>query len=92
MKDVESLAESLVDEAMETGEFITEDPKRLRRFLDSYSSDDAIRTVSEALAIISVGMSLAHVRPGDAQDPLRTVALAAWVADRFISKAKGGCE
>lgn len=92
MKDVESLAESLVDEAMETGEWISEDPKRLRKYLDAYDSEEAIRTVSEALVFISVGMSLAHVRPGDAQDPLRTVALAAWVADRFISKAKEGLQ
>lgn len=90
MRDVESLAESMVDEAMEGGEFITEDPKRLKRFLDSYDSDAAIKTVAEALLIISVGMALAHVRPGDAQDPLRTVALSAWVADRAISSAKEG--
>ena len=90
MRDVESLAESMVDEAMEGGEFITEDPKRLKRFLDSYDSDSAIKTVSEALTMISVGMALAYVRPKDAQDPLRTVALSAWVADRFISKAKEG--
>lgn len=90
MRDVESLAESMVDEAMETGEYIAEDPKRLKRFLDSYDSDSAIKTVSETLAMISVGMALAYVRPKDAQDPLRTVALSAWVADRFISKAKEG--
>lgn len=90
MKDVESLAESMVDEAMETGEFIAEDPKRLKAFLDAYDSEEAIGTVTKALGFISVGMALAHIRPGDAQDPMRTVALAAWVADRFISKAKEG--
>lgn len=88
--DVESLAQSIVDEAMEAGEYITEDPKRLAAFLDSYDSEEAIIIVTKALGIISVGMALAHVRTSDAQDPLRTVALAAWVADRFISKAKEG--
>ena len=88
MNDVESLAQSMTDEALESGEWIAEDPKRLRAFLDRYDSDDAARTVSEALTIISAGTALAHVHPRDAQDPLRTVCLAFWVADRAITKAK----
>ena len=92
MKDVESLAQSMVDEALEAGEWIAEDPKRLKAFLARYDSDDAARTVAEALQIISAGMALAHVHPRDAQDPLRTVCLAFWVADRFISRAKEGSE
>lgn len=84
--DVESLAQSIVDEALDTGHWIAEDPKRLRAFLDRYDSDDAVRTVSEALTFISVGMALAHVHPRDATDPLRTVGLAFWVADRFIRR------
>lgn len=90
ISDAESLAQSIVDEAMEAGEYVTEDPDRLARFLREYDSGEAIRTVGRAMEIISVGMALAHVRVSDAQDPLRTAAIAFMVADRFISKAKEG--
>ena len=74
MKDVESLAESLVDEAMETGEWISEDPRRLRKYLDAYDSEEAIRTVSEAMIFISVGMSRSMGRPVTISRPYTTAS------------------
>ena len=62
------------------------------RTLCDYAPTFCVATPAEALQIISAGMALAHVHPRDAQDPLRTVCLAFWVADRFISKAKEGGE
>lgn len=88
--EVERLSQGAVDEAVTLGQYIAEDPGRLREWLDRYEQDDAIRKTSEAIEAIGVGLALAHVKAGLVTLIMQMIVESAWTADAYIRKAKEG--
>lgn len=79
--EVERMSQAAVDEAVTLGQYIAEDPDRLREWLDRYSQDDAIRRTSEAIEAIGVGLALAHVKTGLVTLIMQMIVESAWTAD-----------
>ena len=90
--EVERMSQAAVDEAVTLGQYIAEDPQRLREWLDRYEQDDAIRKTSEAIEAIGVGLALAHVKAGLVTLIMQMIVESAWTADAYIRKAKEGEE
>ena len=90
--EVERMSQAAVDEAVTLGQYIAEDPDRLREWLDRYEQDDAIRKTSEAIEAIGVGLALAHVKAGLVTLIMQMIVESAWTADAYIRKAKEGEE
>jgi len=90
--EVERLSQAAVDEAVTLGQYIAEDPDRLREWLDRYEQNDAIRKTSEAIEAIGVGLALAHVKSGLITLIMQMIVESAWTADAYIRKAKEGRE
>lgn len=88
--EVERMSQAAVDEAVTLGQYIAEDPDRLREWLDRYEQDDAIRKTSEAIEAIGVGLALAHVKTGLVTLIMQMIVESAWTADAYIRKAKEG--
>lgn len=88
--EVERMSQAAVDEAVTLGQYIAEDPERLREWLDRYEQDDAIRRTSEAIEAIGVGLALAHVKTGLVTLIMQMIVESAWTADAYIRKAKEG--
>ena len=88
--EVEKLSQAAVDEAVTLGQYIAEDPERLRKWLDRYEQDEAIRRTSEAIEAIGVGLALAHVQTGLVTLIMQMIVESAWTADAYIRKAKEG--
>ena len=90
--EVEKLSQAAVDEAVTLGQYIAEDPERLKAWLDAYSQDDAVRKTCEAIEAIGVGLALAHVKSGLVTLIMQMIVESAWTADAYIRKAKEGRE
>ena len=90
--EIERMSQAAVDEAVTVGQYIAEDPERLRAWLDAYEQDEAIRRTSEAIEAIGVGLALAHVKAGVVTLVMQMIVEAAWTADAYIRKAKEGEE
>lgn len=88
--EIEKLSQAAVDEAVTVGQYIAEDPDRLRAWLDGYEQDEAIRKTSEAIEAIGVGLALAHVKAGIVTLVMQMIVESAWTADAYIRKAKEG--
>lgn len=88
--EIEKLSQAAVDEAVTVGQYIAEDPDRLRAWLDEYEQDEAIRRTSEAIEAIGVGLALAHVKAGIVTLVMQMIVESAWTADAYIRKAKEG--
>lgn len=88
--EIEKLSQAAVDEAVTVGQYIAEDPDRLRAWLDGYEQDEAIRKTSEAIEAIGVGLALAHVKAGIVTLIMQMIVESAWTADAYIRKAKEG--
>ena len=88
--EIEKLSQAAVDEAVTVGQYIAEDPERLRAWLDGYEQDEAIRKTSEAIEAIGVGLALAHVKAGIVTLVMQMIVESAWTADAYIRKAKEG--
>ena len=88
--EIEKLSQAAVDEAVTVGQYIAEDPDRLRAWLDGYEQDEAIRRTSEAIEAIGVGLALAHVKAGIVTLVMQMIVESAWTADAYIRKAKEG--
>ena len=88
--EIEKLSQAAVDEAVTVGQYIAEDPDRLRAWLDAYEQDEAIRRTSEAIEAIGVGLALAHVKAGIVTLVMQMIVESAWTADAYIRKAKEG--
>ena len=88
--EVERMSQAAVDEAVTLGQYIAEDPDRLREWLDRYEQDGAIRKTSEAIEAIGVGLALAHVKTGLVTLIMQMIVESAWTADAYIRKAKEG--
>lgn len=88
--EIEKLSQAAVDEAVTVGQYIAEDPDRLREWLDEYDQDEAIRKTSEAIEAIGVGLALAHVKAGIVTLVMQMIVESAWTADAYIRKAKEG--
>lgn len=88
--EIEKLSQAAVDEAVTVGQYIAEDPDRLRAWLDAYEQDEAIRKTSEAIEAIGVGLALAHVKAGIVTLVMQMIVESAWTADAYIRKAKEG--
>lgn len=90
--EIERMSQAAVDEAVTVGQYIAEDPDRLRAWLDAYDQDEAIRRTSEAIEAIGVGLALAHVKAGIVTLVMQMIVESAWTADAYIRKAKEGRE
>ncbi len=90
--EIERMSQAAVDEAVTVGQYIAEDPDRLRAWLDGYEQDEAIRKTSEAIEAIGVGLALAHVKAGIVTLIMQMIVESAWTADAYIRKAKEGEE
>ena len=88
--EIEKLSQAAVDEAVTVGQYIAEDPDRLRAWLGAYEQDEAIRKTSEAIEAIGVGLALAHVKAGLVTLIMQMIVESAWTADAYIRKAKEG--
>lgn len=88
--EIERMSQAAVDEAVTVGQYIAEDPDRLRAWLDAYEQDEAIRKTSEAIEAIGVGLALAHVKAGIVTLVMQMIVESAWTADAYIRKAKEG--
>lgn len=88
--EIERMSQAAVDEAVTVGQYIAEDPDRLRAWLDGYEQDEAIRKTSEAIEAIGVGLALAHVKAGIVTLIMQMIVESAWTADAYIRKAKEG--
>ena len=88
--EIERMSQAAVDEAVTVGQYIAEDPDRLRAWLDGYEQDEAIRRTSEAIEAIGVGLALAHVKAGIVTLVMQMIVESAWTADAYIRKAKEG--
>ena len=88
--EIEKMSQAAVDEAVTVGQYIAEDPERLRAWLDGYEQDEAIRKTSEAIEAIGVGLALAHVKAGIVTLIMQMIVESAWTADAYIRKAKEG--
>lgn len=88
--EIERMSQAAVDEAVTVGQYIAEDPERLRAWLDAYEQDEAIRKTSEAIEAIGVGLALAHVKAGIVTLVMQMIVESAWTADAYIRKAKEG--
>ena len=88
--EIERMSQAAVDEAVTVGQYIAEDPDRLRAWLDAYEQDEAIRRTSEAIEAIGVGLALAHVKAGIVTLVMQMIVESAWTADAYIRKAKEG--
>ena len=88
--EIEKLSQAAVDAAVTVGQYIAEDPDRLRAWLDGYEQDEAIRKASEAIEAIGVGLALAHVKAGIVTLIMQMIVESAWTADAYIRKAKEG--
>lgn len=80
--------QKIVDEALEYGRWITEDPARLSAFLDCADLARIAEDLSGSASIIAVGMALAHVRDSDARTAMETIVLASQLAGVAIREAK----
>lgn len=90
--EIEKLTQAAVDEAVTLGQYIAEDPERLKAWLDRYEQDDAVRKTCEAIEAIGVGLALAHVKTGLVTLIMQMIVESAWTADAYIRKAKEGEE
>ena len=79
-----------VDEAMDIGMYVTEDPARLQSYLRDFDRDSAAESVTRFLAMVAVGLAQCHLKQGEARTAMETMAEAAFLAVKVLDHAKEG--
>ena len=79
-----------VDEAMDFGMWVCEDPGRLQSYLKGFDKDQAGDSIARFLSMVAAGMSRAHVKTGEARTAMEVMAQAAFLAVKALDHAKEG--